>query len=195
MIIGVTGGIGSGKSTILHQVMLRGYPVYYCDAEAKRIIAEDQSVRRQMIALFGERVYEQGVYQTQHVATQVFANNDKLNKLNAIVHPAVSQDIRNWAKGKRLAFIESAILVSSGMDAMCEATVLVTAPEQVRVQRVIHRAAQQGQTIQEEQVRARIRAQEKDFEVLANFDYQIINDGITPIANLVEQLISFAEQL
>ena len=93
MIIGVTGGIGSGKSTILRVVAKLGYPIYDCDAEAKRIIVEDAAVRRQMIGLFGEEVYADGRYQTQFVAQQVFADHDKLqcifNKvsLSGIVTP------------------------------------------------------------------------------------------------------------
>ncbi|MBP5658908.1 MAG: dephospho-CoA kinase [Paludibacteraceae bacterium] len=95
MIIGVTGGIGSGKSTVLRAVARQGYRVYDCDREAKRIILEDDRVRKQMIALFGEEVYKDGVYQTSLVAAEVFANPDKLQQLNAIVHPAVAEDISN----------------------------------------------------------------------------------------------------
>ena len=99
MIIGVTGGIGSGKSTVLRAVARLGYPIYDCDAEAKRIIVEDADVRHQMIGLFGEDVYRDGMYQTQMVSKQVFADHDKLARLNAIVHPAVRRDIELWAAG------------------------------------------------------------------------------------------------
>ena len=192
MLIGITGGIGSGKSTILRVIAEQGHPVYDCDAEAKRIIAEDESVRRQMTDLFGAQVYENGIYQTQYVAGQVFADPDKLARLNAIVHPAVAEDVRRWSAGQPLAFVESAILVSSGMSGLCDAVVSITAPEQVRVERVLHRAAEQGQTITVEQVRARIRSQMQDEQ---HADLTIVNDGKTPVSVLADQLIQYTQTI
>ena len=93
MIIGITGGIGSGKSVIAKQLRQMGYEVYDTDSEAKRLIVEDAHVREQMTALFGEEVYQDGIYQTSFVAQQVFADKNLLAKLNAIVHPAVKADI------------------------------------------------------------------------------------------------------
>ena len=78
MLIGITGGIGSGKSTVLRVIAEQGYPVYDCDAQAKRIIAEDSAVRRQLTDLFGAEAYKGGTYQTQYVASQVFADPDRL---------------------------------------------------------------------------------------------------------------------
>lgn len=192
MIIGVTGGIGSGKSTVLRAVARQGYPVYDCDAEAKRLIVEDPTVRKQLAELFGPEVYNNGVYQTQLVAAQVFADPGKLARLNAIVHPAVTEDIRRWAADKDLAFIESAILVSSGMNSLCDALVAVTAPEAVRVQRVLHRAAEQGKPTTEAEVRARIRSQQAES---GHPMHEINNDGTTPIDTLAQQLIHFAQSL
>lgn len=205
MIIGVTGGIGSGKSTVLRSIARRGYPVYDCDAEAKRLIIEDAEVRRQMIDLFGEEVYRDGVYQTQMVAEQVFADKSKLARLNAIVHPAVERDIRRWAKQHtsniehqtaNILFVESAILISSGLAKLCDAVVLITAPEQERIERVLLRAAKRGQQMDAEQVRARIHAQIIEEESLQHqpYDLKLVNDDATPIAHIVEQLIRFVEQ-
>ena len=95
MIIGITGGIGSGKSVIAKQLRQMGYEVYDTDSEAKRLIVEDANVRKQITALFGEEVYQDGVYQTALVAQKVFADQTLLAHLNAIVHPAVHQDILN----------------------------------------------------------------------------------------------------
>ena len=139
MIIGVTGGIGSGKSTVLRAVARLGYPIYDCDAEAKRIIVEDAEMRRQMIGLFGEDVYRDGMYQTQMVSKQVFADHDKLAKLNAIVHPAVKRDIELWATDKPIAFIESAILFQANMADMCDGVAVVTVPLEERIARALHR--------------------------------------------------------
>lgn len=212
MVIGVTGGIGSGKSTILRAVVRQGYRVYDCDAEAKRIIVEDAGVRRQMIELFGEEVYADGVYQTSYVAAQVFAYPEKLEQLNAIVHPAVMKDIERQKSKDRCAkrvktaslkdkrqksdvlFVESAILVSSGISRLCDAVVLITAPEEERIERVLLRAAKRGQHMDAGQVRARINAQMKEEENLQKtpYDLKLVNDDATPIADIVEQLVDFA---
>lgn len=205
MIIGVTGGIGSGKSTVLRSIARRGYPVYDCDAEAKRLILEDSEVRRQMVELFGEEVYRDGVYQTQMVAEQVFADKSKLACLNAIVHPAVERDIRRWAKQHtsniehqtaNILFVESAILISSGLAKLCDAVVLITAPEEERIERVLLRAAKRGQQMDAEHVRARIHAQIIEEESLReqSYDLKLVNDDATPIPEIVEQLIRFVEQ-
>ena len=96
MIIGITGGIGSGKSVIAQQLRKMGYEVYDTDSQAKRLVVEDAHVREQITALFGEEVYKDGVYQTALVAQKVFADKSLLAQLNAIVHPAVKADIGNW---------------------------------------------------------------------------------------------------
>ena len=93
MLIGITGGIGSGKSTIAKQLRKMGYAVYDTDSEAKRLIVEDAAVRQQIEQLFGKEVYADGVYQTALVAQRVFTDKSLLAQLNAIVHPAVRQDI------------------------------------------------------------------------------------------------------
>ena len=93
MIIGITGGIGSGKSVIARQLRQMGYEVYDTDSQAKRLIVEDSKIRKQITALFGSQAYKDGVYQTAFVAQQVFADPTLLARLNAIVHPAVRQDI------------------------------------------------------------------------------------------------------
>lgn len=201
MIIGVTGGIGSGKSTVLRAVARKGYAVYDCDKQAKRIIMEDAKVRKQLIELFGEEVYAGGVYQTSLVAVQVFADPEKLQRLNAIVHPAVMEDITSgrWKEegGKSdVLFVESAILISSGLARLCDAVVLITAPEQERIERVLLRAAKRGQQMNVEQVRARIHAQIIEEESLHDtpYDLKLVNDDATPIPDIVEQLIRFVEQ-
>ena len=177
MIIGITGGIGSGKSVIARQLRKMGYSVYDTDSEAKRIIVEDATVREQMTALFGEEVYKDGVYQTSFVAQQVFADKNLLAKLNAIVHPAVKQDIISKFRSSGvtsepsapseplnndsgLFFIECAILFQAGFDVLCDKVVAVTAPEDIRLERVIAR------------------------------DHSDMNkDGTTPIPTLCEEII------
>ena len=191
MIIGITGGIGSGKSVIAKQLRQMGYEVYDTDSEAKRLIVEDAHVREQMIALFGEEVYQDGVYQTSFVAQRVFADKTLLSKLNAIVHPAVKADIlqrftspsfRGELEGG-LFFIECAILFQAGFDVLCDKIVAVTAPEYIRLKRVIARDHSDV-----DKVRARMRAQEAEKD-LQRADIVINNDGETPILTLCEEII------
>ena len=200
MIIGITGGIGSGKSVIARQLRKMGYSVYDTDSEAKRIIVEDATVREQMTALFGEEVYQDGVYQTALVAQQVFADKNLLAKLNAIVHPAVKQDIITKFRSSGvtsepsapseplnsnsgLFFIECAILFQAGFDVLCDKVVAVTAPEDIRLERVIARDHSDMN-----KVRARMRAQEAEKD-LQRADIVINNDGTTPIPTLCEEII------
>ena len=194
MIIGITGGIGSGKSVIARQLRKMGYSVYDTDSEAKRIIVEDATVREQMTALFGEEVYQDGVYQTSFVAQQVFADKNLLAKLNAIVHPAVKQDIITKFRSlgvvsepmnsdSGLFFIECAILFQAGFDVLCDKVVAVTAPEDIRLERVIARDHSDMN-----KVRARMRAQEAEKD-LQRADIVINNDGTTPIPTLCEEII------
>lgn len=175
MLIGITGGIGSGKSTICRALAAAGYPVYDTDKEAKRIIVENPEVRSKMIALFGEDIYDEDVYYTDRVAAQVFADPEKLAALNAIVHPAVCADVRQWANEKE-AFVESAILYSSGLADLCDKVVWVDAPEDIRIARTIRR---DGTNI--DKVRARIRAQRDD---RTRADLIVNNDGNTNIKDI-----------
>ena len=208
MIIGITGGIGSGKSVIARQLRKMGYSVYDTDSEAKRLIVEDAHVREQMTALFGEEVYKDGVYQTAFVAQQVFADKNLLAKLNAIVHPAVKADIISKFRSlgveelrslgvtsepsapseplnsdSGLFFIECAILFQAGFDVLCDKVVAVTAPEDIRLERVIARDHSDMN-----KVRARMRAQEAEKD-LQRADIVINNDGTTPIPTLCEEII------
>ena len=214
MIIGITGGIGSGKSVIAQQLRKMGYEVYDTDSQAKRLVVEDAHVREQITALFGPEAYKDGVYQTAFVAQQVFNANSQLPianspspnpllaQLNAIVHPAVKADIGNWVsehsdspKGdptsdseairqhSDLLFIECAILFQAGFDVLCDKVVAVTAPEDIRLKRVI---ARDHSDI--DKVRARMRAQEADKD-LQRADIVVNNDGKTPIPTLCNDII------
>jgi dephospho-CoA kinase len=167
-MIGITGGIGSGKSTIAHELTQRGYTVYDCDREAKRIITENPEVRKAIIDLLGEEAFAGGTYDTAYVAQRVFENSSLREALNAIVHPAVEHDIRT----KQPDFIESAILYESGLDRLCDKVIVIDAPEEIRIARTLNRNYD---------VRARIRAQK-----IPTGDLTINNDGKESIASLVD---------
>ena len=191
MIIGLTGGIGSGKSVISNQLRQMGYSVYDTDSEAKRLIMEDVHVREQITDLFGPNVYKDGVYQTALVAKQVFADKSLLAQLNAIVHPAVKADILQrftsppfrGESERGLFFIECAILYQAGLDQLCDKVVAVTAPEDIRLERVITRDQSDIH-----KVRARMRAQDTEQDI-RRADIVINNDGGTPITTLCQEIV------
>ena len=180
LIIGITGGIGSGKSTIARELARRGFVVYDCDQEAKRIITENQEVQRKIMDLLGEESFVDGIYNTAYVAQRVFAEPNLLERLNAIVHPAVKKDILT----KKPDFIESAILYEAGFDAMCNKVVVIDAPEEVRLARTIARDYQGDDSPTNiRKVQARMRAQK-----IPSGDLSILNDGKTPIPDMVDKI-------
>ena len=200
MTIGITGGIGSGKSVIAKQLREMGYAVYDTDSEAKRLIVEDAAVHKQMIQLFGSDVYKDGIYQTAFVAQRVFTDKSLLAQLNAIVHPAVRADILQWATmqdspsfrkglGVGLCFVECAILYQAGFDSLCDKVVAVTAPEEIRLERVI---ARDHSTM--DKVRARMRAQNAEQDLL-RADIVVNNDGEIPISTLCRQILHEAKEM
>lgn len=192
MIIGITGGIGSGKSMVCKELQGMGYPVYDTDKEAKNLILHQSHVHQQIEQLLGKEVFANGVYQTAWVAQQVFADPSLLAQLNAIVHPAVKEDIRRWAEEQTEAewlFVECAILYEAGMDALCDQVVCVGAPEEVRIERVIARDKSDIN-----KVRARMRAQKaEEYEQRAN--KVLNNDGQKSIPTLCQELIGYLGEL
>lgn len=190
MLVGLTGGIGSGKTTIARALEQRGYPVYYTDREAKRIIRENPMVRSGIESLFGSEVFEGERYHTELVARQVFSHPELLERLNRIVHPAVGFDLRHWAKRQEgWCFTESAILFESGLQEVCDYVVAIVADEETRLQRALARDYQDTAQANIDKVRARIRAQMSDEELRQRADYVLENpDGAKP-EQLAEQLI------
>ena len=182
-MIGLTGGIGSGKSTIAKALVQRGYTVYDCDQEAKRIIAEDKDVQQAIVRLLGQEAFVDGTYNTPYVAKRVFAEPDLLKQLNAIVHPAVGRDITT----KQPDFVESAILQESGLDSLCDKVVVVDAPEEIRIARTIARDYEGHATEANiQKVRARMQTQH-----IPQGDLVLNNDGKTSIDELVEKLVGW----
>ena len=187
-IIGLTGGIGSGKSTIAQELGKQGFAVYDCDREAKRIIAENNEVQQAIIALLGEEAFVDGIYNTQYVAQRVFADPQLRQQLNQIIHPAVKNDILL----KQPRVIESAILCEAGLDRLCDKIVVVEAPEDIRIERVIARDYK-GDTspANRDKVRARVQAQANAYDAIPQQKrLTIINDGQMPIANLVQSILT-----
>lgn len=141
-IIGLTGGIGSGKSTVANYIASKGIPVYIADDEAKKIM-EDETVKQRIQKLFSESVLnDNGTLNRKKIAELVFGFPDKLKELNAIVHPEVQNHFKEWLfKHKEYSFIikEVAILFETGGNKQCDKVILITAPEELRIQRAMKR--------------------------------------------------------
>ena len=140
--IGVTGGIGSGKSVVSRLLRLMGIPVYDCDSEAKRLMCCSSAVRNALIAAVGSEVYRvDGTLDRAFLSAYMFGYPERVAQVNAIVHPAVRADFEEWARlsDKAVVAVESAILFEAGMDADVDAVWLVCAPESLRLQRAVLR--------------------------------------------------------
>ena len=158
-IAGITGGIGSGKTTAAKFFEELGVPVYNSDTRAKLIQNENSEVKVKIIEAFGDEAYNQSGLNRVYIAKQVFNNNEKLKQLNQIVHPAVFNDFEEWKKQQTSKIImkEAAILIESGSYKDCDVVISVLMDKEKRIQRIM---ARDGFT--EEQVMARINNQISD---------------------------------
>ena len=183
--VGITGGIGSGKSLVAQMLQDRGVAIYFSDARAKEIMSSDESVRRSLIERFGEQTFTEGVLNRAYLAERVFASDVELAALNAIVHPAVMADFERWAEAQSGDYVvlESAILFESGFDTAVDMTVAIMAPEELRIERVM---ARDGVT--KEQVEERMRSQLSDDERCSLSKYAIVNIELDELEDDVEQL-------
>lgn len=176
-LIGITGGIGSGKSYYARKRAAEGFPVYDSDAEAKRIVENNPEVREAIIALLGEGAFRNGKYQPKYVIGKVFDEQSGaplLQCLNAIIHPAVLADLQEWKTAHGDAetlYVESAILFESGLNELCDEVVCITAPEEVRIARVMARDG-----VSEAEVRARMTRQMPEDERRRRSD-RIVESG------------------
>ena len=140
-IIGLTGGIGSGKSAVLSVFSSFGVPCYESDSRAKKLMHEDLELIYQIKALFGDEIYENDKLNRSKLADLVFADKSKLERLNALVHPRVKKDFQSFVNQQDAVYVikEAAILFETGAAKDCDATILVSAPENLRTERVMKR--------------------------------------------------------
>jgi len=173
MLIGITGGIGGGKSTVSDLIRKKGYSVYNTDLEARRLQDESEELKQQIVQLLGTESYDvAGNLNRPYVASIVFHNASKLAALNAIVHPAVRKDLAQWKlehEHEKLLFLECAILFEGGFDKVVDKIIVVTAPEEIRIARAMNR-----DHVTREQVVARINHQYAEQEKIQRADF-IIN--------------------
>lgn len=170
--VGVTGGIGSGKSYICRILESIGYPVFYSDQEAKQIILNDIEVKTKIIAEFGEEAYLNGIYNKVYIASIVFNDSEKLKILNQIVHPAVRKAFNSWAKKQNapIVFNEAALLFENGSWKDFDKVILVHADIETRIKRLIQRDGSS-----EDDIYSRIKSQWTDEKKMDLADFCINN--------------------
>ncbi len=186
--LGITGGIGSGKSVVSHLLKIMGVPIYLTDNEAKRLTYEDTEIRRALIQLAGKETYlPDGSLNRSHLASYLFANEEHARNVNAIIHPRVKDDFIRWAKehaSHKVIAMESAILIEAGFTDTVDQIVMVYAPLELRLQRAMLR-----DNASEEQIRNRILQQMSDEEKCKLAHSVIVNDGSTPLIPQVLALL------
>lgn len=183
--VGITGGIGSGKTTVCRIFEILDIPVYYADERAKILMQEDEQVHWQIIQLLGEEAYtSSGELNRNYISSRVFHKRELLQALNRIVHPAVARDGDRWQesqKDKAYTLKEAALLFESGSYQHLDRIIEVFAPRELRLQRVVQR-----DRVGREQVEARMDKQWPEWKKIIMADEVILNDGRH---SLVEQVL------
>lgn len=190
-IVGLTGGMGSGKTTVANFFRDLGVPVYIADDAGKVLMNTKPQVKADIVSLFGELAYSNEDLNKKYIADQVFNSPDKLEKLNKIVHPAVGLDFQDWKKRQYTNYViyEAAILFESGGYKKCDVIVLVSAPKEERLKRLQIRDKSSI-----EEIEARIQHQWSDEKKRNLSDFEIINKNLSStkeqVRNLHEILIN-----
>ena len=189
--LGVTGGIGSGKSTVCELLARRGVPVYDSDSRAKMLM--NSELQQPIRALFGEQAYTESGHNRAYIASRAFGNPELLARLNAIVHPAVAEDFERWAESFEgqtpFVALESAILYESGFDSRVDAVLCVDASLELRIERTIKRDGSSR-----EEVEKRVARQQTD-TARQKADFVIVTDGTRALNDLVDELFENLDKL
>ncbi len=190
MILGLTGGIGSGKSTVAKVLQTLGFPVFEADQAGRDVLDHDPEVIKAVQELFGASIYEGGKANRPEIASHVFSDPGALNALNQIIHPAVARSWKAWAARHEDAAVlvrEAAILFESGSYKDCDRVLTISTDEAVRIQRVMQRDG-----VSETEVRARMKRQWTDEQRRERADFEIVNDGQQAV---IPQLMELLPQL
>ncbi len=183
--IGITGGIGSGKSYVSRWLEGRGILVYDADREAKRLMLSNEEIRCGLVAILGRTVYDGDALNKSLLASYVFSNADCAARVNALVHPWVKADFIDWAgRHQGLVALESAILYEAGFEDAVDAVVMIHAPVTLRLRRVMVRDG-----CSEEQVRARMAMQADEEGKCRRADFVVENDGIQSLFPQLEKML------
>ncbi|MCC8153663.1 MAG: dephospho-CoA kinase [Tannerellaceae bacterium] len=172
--VGITGGIGSGKSTVAHIFQILGYPVYVADKESKRLTETSPLIRKQLEIMFGKEIFVENRLNKPLLANYIFNNKDLLSKVNSVIHPVVLNDFLKWVKHQKsnLVLIESALLFESGFNTKIDKSLIVYAPEEIRTSRVMKR-----DNLTKDEIRKRMNNQLSDKMKCKLSDLIIYNTG------------------
>ncbi|MFN3402892.1 MAG: dephospho-CoA kinase [Cytophagaceae bacterium] len=191
--VGITGGIGSGKTTVAHIFCILGVPVYDADARARNIMNENQDLKESIISMFGEESYTNGIVNRNYIASQVFNNPTKLKQLNDLVHPKVGEDYEKWHSGcKSVSYTlkEAALLYESGSYKQLDSIIVVACPEEIRIRRVLNRDKYRTREEVENIILRQMSEQDKiskaDF-IINNDDSQLVIPQVLAIHNQILQ--------
>jgi dephospho-CoA kinase len=181
-IIGLTGGIGSGKTTVAKMFKDLGVPVYIADVEARKLTNNSKVIKRKLVKLFGDSCYQDGMLDRKYVAGKVFNDSNLLDKLNSIIHPKVAAHFKRWQLKQQgpICIKEAAILFENDGYKQCDLTILVVSPEQERIRRVVAR-----DEISEKEVLSRIKNQWSDDKKRKYADIIIENIDLISTKNQV----------
>lgn len=188
--IGITGGIGSGKSIVAKILETMNYPVYYSDERSNEVVDTDLEIKEQLIKLIGTEVYQNGKLYRPFLAKQLFSNDDLRLKINEIIHPKVRNAFNLWTEKQTtsLVFNEAAILFETGGYKTLDYTILVTAPLELKIQRVIKRDG-----FSKDQVLERMIKQWTDEEKIPLADFIIVNDEVKLLLQQVESVLDIVK--
>lgn len=185
IVVGLTGGIGSGKTTVAQQFVRLGVPVYIADDEAKKLMNRSKIIKRKLIQLFGAQVYLDNQLNKPFIANIIFNDKTYLQKMNAIVHPRVAAHFKKWLAKQNSPYVikEVAILFENGGHKQCDYVITVTAPREVRMERLLKR-----DDTTKEKVEAIMKNQWSDEEKVKLSDYIITNIELENTINQVEKI-------
>ncbi|MEJ2113138.1 MAG: dephospho-CoA kinase [Flavobacteriaceae bacterium] len=185
IVVGLTGGIGSGKTTVAERFKTLGIPIYIADVEAKSLMRTSKIIKRKLIGLFGEKVYLNDELNKPFIAQKIFNNQELLQKMNAIVHPKVRRHFERWLNKQTSPYVikESAILFENNLQEQCDFIILVTAPKEIRISRLLDR-----DNTTKEKIEAIMSNQLSDEEKIKHSDFVITNTTLENTYNQVETI-------
>lgn len=187
--VGITGGIGSGKSTVCRIFEILGIPVYYADNAAKQLMRDNSELKQEIILHFGEDSYSKGELNRAHISNIAFSDPSKLQLLNSLVHPRTIRDAEEWMKRQTTPYVlkEAALIFESGSNLSLDYVIGVSAPRKLRIERIMSR-----DHISKELVEKKIDQQMQEEEKMKRCDHVILNDEEHL---LTEQVLFIHQQL
>ena len=188
-IVGLTGGIGSGKTTVAKAFKALGVPVYIADDEAKKLMQTSKVIKHQLMGLFGKDAYVNGQLNKPFIANIIFHDKDYLEKMNAIVHPQVAKHFKKWLSKQHSPYVikETAILFENGTYKQCDVLITVTAPKKIKIERLLKRDIT---TV--DKIEAIMKNQWSDAQKIKRSHYVIVN---IDIENTYKQVLKIHQQI